>query len=331
MADRKAVNKYYPPEWEPKHGSVNKFRGQHPLRDRARKLDQGILIIRFEMPWNIWCTTCKNMVGRGVRYNAEKKKNGAYYSTPIWQFSMKCHLCPGRIVIETDPKNCDYRIVSGAQRKCETWDAASVNLPELPDDREKAAMAQDPMLRLEHSSVDKKKAEKQAPALVRLLALKEETTADDYGANAALRKKMRAARKEHRAGVFSHRKLLKKASLPADMPLVREREEDVKHAKSIRFLRQDANATLRSKMRTLKQQSIFDKPVLEPSAKVATKTGKPAARTSSTLSRLEALSKAQKSKRSTPSGTEGPQAKRRKLDNLVEVTKKEPRPSLVDY
>ena len=29
--------------------------GQHPLRDRARKLDQGILIIRFEMPFNCWC------------------------------------------------------------------------------------------------------------------------------------------------------------------------------------------------------------------------------------------------------------------------------------
>ena len=27
-------------------GSINKFRGSHPLRDRARKLDQGIVIVR---------------------------------------------------------------------------------------------------------------------------------------------------------------------------------------------------------------------------------------------------------------------------------------------
>ena len=28
-------------------GGLNKFNGQHALRERARKLDQGILIIRF--------------------------------------------------------------------------------------------------------------------------------------------------------------------------------------------------------------------------------------------------------------------------------------------
>ena len=28
-------------------GSVNKFIGKHPLGDRARKIDQGVLIVRF--------------------------------------------------------------------------------------------------------------------------------------------------------------------------------------------------------------------------------------------------------------------------------------------
>ena len=28
--------------------------GKHALGDRARKIDQGILITRFELPFNIW-------------------------------------------------------------------------------------------------------------------------------------------------------------------------------------------------------------------------------------------------------------------------------------
>jgi len=72
MAERKSTNKYYPPEWEPQHGSVNKFVGQHPLRERARKINQGILIVRFEMPYNVYCEACNNHIAKGRRYNAEK-------------------------------------------------------------------------------------------------------------------------------------------------------------------------------------------------------------------------------------------------------------------
>lgn len=37
------------------------------------------------------------------RYNAEKKKIGMYYSTPVYQFRMKCHLCNNHFEIKTDP------------------------------------------------------------------------------------------------------------------------------------------------------------------------------------------------------------------------------------
>ena len=43
----------------------------------------------------------------GVRYNAEKTKIGNYFTTPILQFRMKCHLCVGYIEIKTDPKVSD--------------------------------------------------------------------------------------------------------------------------------------------------------------------------------------------------------------------------------
>ena len=41
---------------------------------------------------------------KGVRYNAEKRRVGAYYSTPIYKFRMKCALCDQFFEIRTDPK-----------------------------------------------------------------------------------------------------------------------------------------------------------------------------------------------------------------------------------
>ena len=43
-----ADNFYYPPDWTPEAGSLNKFAGAPPgnLGTRAKKLDQGILVIR---------------------------------------------------------------------------------------------------------------------------------------------------------------------------------------------------------------------------------------------------------------------------------------------
>ncbi|PKX95503.1 DUF572-domain-containing protein [Aspergillus novofumigatus IBT 16806] len=77
----------------------NKLAGKHPLGARARHLrTSGALIVRFEMPFAVWCTTCKpheTLIGQGVRFNAEKRKVGSYYSTPVYSFRMKHGACGG--------------------------------------------------------------------------------------------------------------------------------------------------------------------------------------------------------------------------------------------
>jgi coiled-coil domain-containing protein 130 len=96
LAAARADNFYYPPEWTPEQGGLNKFHGQHALRERAKKIDQGILVIRFEMPYNIWCGGCQSMIAKGVRFNAEKKQVGNYYSTkvqfPLFVFALYMQL-----------------------------------------------------------------------------------------------------------------------------------------------------------------------------------------------------------------------------------------------
>lgn len=194
LAAARADNFYYPPEWTPQQGSLNKFHGQHALRERARKIDQGILIIRFEMPFNIWCGGCQSMIAKGVRFNAEKKQVGNYYSTKIWSFTMKAACCKQEIVIHTDPKNCEYVIISGAERKNEEFDAEDAETLVLPADEERGKLA-DPFYRLEHEGEDLQKGKKAEPFLVRLQRSSDLKHADDYSRNRSLRAEIRSQKK----------------------------------------------------------------------------------------------------------------------------------------
>ena len=52
----------------------------------------------------------------------------------IWNFTMKSACCRHEIVIQTDPKNCEYVIIKGARRKVEEYDAVDAEILELPTD-----------------------------------------------------------------------------------------------------------------------------------------------------------------------------------------------------
>ncbi|XP_029043433.2 coiled-coil domain-containing protein 130 homolog [Osmia bicornis bicornis] len=229
MGERKGTNLYYPPDYDPRVGGLNKFLGTHALRERARKLHMGILIIRFEMPYNIWCEGCGNHIGMGVRYNAEKKKIGMYYSTPLYQFRMKCHLCDNHFEIKTDPANLDYVIVSGARRQENRWDPKE-NEQVVPETKEVSCrLYDDAMYKLEHGIEDKKVAKSRDSALESALALKDATWKDDYTSNCALRSAFRSRKKELQKKQGLDQTLLKKSGLNID--LVNEHEDDIKLAK----------------------------------------------------------------------------------------------------
>lgn len=230
MGERKGQNHYYPPDYDPKKGGLNRFLGTHALRERARKIHLGILIIRFEMPYNIWCEGCNNHIGMGVRYNAEKKKIGMYYTTPVYQFRMKCHLCNNHFEIKTDPGNLDYVIVSGARRQENRWDPTQ-NEQVVPEDKDtQKRLFDDPMFKLEHGSKDESTAKRVAPVLGRLMNRNEETWKDNFSANAALRAKFREKKKEMIKQEQKDALLLQKSSLNID--LLPENEED-KHLASL--------------------------------------------------------------------------------------------------
>ncbi|XP_024940032.1 coiled-coil domain-containing protein 130 homolog isoform X1 [Cephus cinctus] len=243
MGERKGTNLYYPPDYDPKVGGLNKFLGTHALRERARKLHMGILIIRFEMPYNIWCDGCGNHIGMGVRYNAEKKKVGMYYSTPVYQFRMKCHLCDNHFEIKTDPGNLDYIIVSGARRQENRWDPKD-NEQVVPETKEVSRrLYDDAMYKLEHCMDDTKTARSRDSALDNAIALNDTHWRDDYSSNCALRASFRvryfARKKELQEKGTLDQQLLKNSSL--NIELVSEHEDDIKLARLLMHSSQKGN------------------------------------------------------------------------------------------
>ncbi|CAB1425504.1 unnamed protein product [Pleuronectes platessa] len=238
MGERKGTNKYYPPDFNPaKHGSLNGYHNTHALRERARKLSQGILIIRFEMPYNIWCDGCKNHIGMGVRYNAEKKKVGNYYTTPIYRFRMKCHLCVNYIEMQTDPATCDYLIVAGANRKEERWDMAENEQILTTERAEKEKLETDAMFKLDHGGKDKEKLKKALPSLSEIQD-HQSGWKDDFQLNSTLRTKFRTQKKVIAEQEEKDNAVRMRTNL--SIPLLPEKEEDKKLAALLTYQAPDS-------------------------------------------------------------------------------------------
>ncbi|KAI0090182.1 CWC16 protein [Irpex rosettiformis] len=218
-------NKYYPPDYDgEKHKSLNSYRGKHALGDRARKIDQGILITRFELPFNIWCGTCNNHIGMGVRYNAEKKKIGNYYSTPIYSFRCKCHLCDGWFEIQTDPKNTRYVVTSGARQKQEDWDPEeNGGFAVHNTDPNEAPI--DPLAALEKSTEAQNHMNKvQIPRLEALQSLADHYGDDPYTLSKLARKRFREEKKVEKEKQAADDALKGRYGLPETLKLTRDDE-----------------------------------------------------------------------------------------------------------
>lgn len=176
----------------------------HALGNRARKIGQGILTVRFEMPFAIWCSSCPKptIIAQGVRFNAEKKRVGNYYSTPILSFRMKHGACGGTIEIRTDPKNAEYVVHEGAKRRDYgadgelDADGKRVGaLGEILTEEEKERRRNDAFAAFEGKKDETQKGKEEGKRVEELYTDRERDWKDPYAVNQRLRRGFRAERK----------------------------------------------------------------------------------------------------------------------------------------
>ncbi|KAI9807577.1 MAG: hypothetical protein M1825_005517 [Sarcosagium campestre] len=229
------MGRYVPPEHEGTT-SGNKLAGKHALGSRARKLPQGILTVRFEMPFAVWCNHCPKptIIGQGVRFNAEKKRIGNYFSTPIYSFRLKHTACGGTIEIRTDPQNTAYVVESGGKKR-DTGDDKPPLEGEisLATDEERARIRDDAFASLEGKMDDKKRAVQEHDRVLELQRLRQRDWADPYAGSRRLRHTFRQERKIREADVASTEALRDRMAL--DIELLPATETDVKRAGMVEF------------------------------------------------------------------------------------------------
>lgn len=228
------MGRYVPPELEGTT-SGNKLAGKHALGSRARKSGQGILTVRFEMPYAIWCTTCPkpSIIGQGVRFNAEKKKVGNYHSTPIYSFRMKHLACGGWIEIRTDPKNTAYVVTEGAKKRDTGEDKVHEGEIRIKTDEERERLANDAFAALEGKVDDKRQAATDKSRIQDLQRAKERDWNNPGEANRRLRRAFRVERKIRQRNEGLTEELKDRMSLGMD--LLEETEDDRRRASFVDF------------------------------------------------------------------------------------------------
>ncbi|KAF8925442.1 DUF572-domain-containing protein [Dissophora ornata] len=142
MSERKVLNKYFPPDFDP---SLIPRRKQP--KDQQHK-------VRLMTPFSMRCNTCGEYIYKGKKFNARKETTDeTYHSIKIFRFYIRCNRCAAEITFKTDPANTDYVAENGAQRNFEPWrDEGGEKAAERDEEEEN-----NPMKALENRTQDSKR------------------------------------------------------------------------------------------------------------------------------------------------------------------------------
>ncbi|KAM3870901.1 splicing factor YJU2 [Diretmus argenteus] len=145
MSERKVLNKYYPPDFDP-----SKIPKLKLPKDRQ-------YVVRLMAPFNMRCKTCGEYIYKGKKFNARKEtvQNELYMGLPIFRFYIKCTRCLAEITFKTDPENTDYAMEHGATRNFQAEKLMEEEEKKIQREREEEEL-NNPMKVLENRTRDSK-------------------------------------------------------------------------------------------------------------------------------------------------------------------------------
>ncbi|XP_073944787.1 splicing factor YJU2-like [Choristoneura fumiferana] len=169
MSERKVLNKYYPPDFDP---------SKIPRMKLAKNRQY---TVRLMAPFNMRCATCGEYIYKGKKFNARKEdvENQDYLGIRIYRFYIKCTRCLQEISFKTDPKNTDYEIEAGATRNFMALKLAEEQA-KREEEEQKEEEANNPMKLLEYRTEQSRQEIELLESLEELKELNRRQRAVDY-------------------------------------------------------------------------------------------------------------------------------------------------------
>ncbi|OQS04152.1 coiled-coil domain-containing protein 94 [Thraustotheca clavata] len=146
MGERKVLNKYFPPDFDP---------SKIPRRKQPKNKQ---IEVRMMLPFSIQCATCGEYMYRGKKFNSRKEDvlEEDYHGIKIFRFYIRCVTCASEITFKTDPQHGDYVAEHGCQRNFEPWRENEANDEKMLKEREEEEKG-DSMKQLENRTLDSKR------------------------------------------------------------------------------------------------------------------------------------------------------------------------------
>ncbi|KAI8846620.1 hypothetical protein BC829DRAFT_262909 [Chytridium lagenaria] len=94
MSERKVLNKYFPPDFDP-----SKIPRRKMPKDEQHK-------VRLMTPFSMRCDACGEYIYKGKKFNARKERveGETYLGIQIFRFYIRCTRCSAEITFRRTPK-----------------------------------------------------------------------------------------------------------------------------------------------------------------------------------------------------------------------------------
>lgn len=122
MSERKAINKYYPPDWDPSAFPKKKKGGNNKIK------------VRLMAPFSMRCLGCNEYIAESRKFNATKEvTNEKYLNFKVIRFHITCPVCNNAITFKTSPQTAGFTPENGAVRNYEPDAKIKISVKDRPE------------------------------------------------------------------------------------------------------------------------------------------------------------------------------------------------------